>query len=468
MAPLSTAFAEEHTSDDARPNIIFIFADDLGWGDISQHGHPDIRTPNIDRLANEGSEFYQFSVSNPVCSPSRTAVMTGHYPARHNVNRHFASLVHHQNMAMGDWLDKDVVTMPRLLKNAGYATGHFGKWHLGNNRYAPLPVEYGYDETTVFNGGGPQTTSVALYDDAIDFITRHKDERFFVNLWIHETHLPHYPSEESLAKYQHLPDQTRVYAAVMDQADQRIGKVLNALDDLGLTGNTLVIFSSDNGPAHTGTEKQKVHRNDKDGAGLGIIPHGLYYSTGSSGGLRGGKQDTYEGGLRVPFLVRWPGHVPAGRADTESIVTAVDLLPTFAEISGATLPSDYVSDGQSVVDLLLGGSVTREKPMFWEWRYGIDTNRPSLLAVREGPWKLFVHRDVDSVELYNVMRDRAETMNVAADYPEMVARMKALALEWKATLPEIPPANAVSPARKNKKMKTTAKKKKKKNKKKKN
>lgn len=431
--------------DNGKPNIIFIFADDFGWGDISKHGHPDIRTPNIDRLAEEGSEFYQFSVSNPVCSPSRAAVMTGQYPARNSVHRHFSGIDHHVNFSMADWLDPTITNMPKVMNSAGYVTAHFGKWHLGSNGGAPVPTDYGYDEAKVFNGKGPQTTFAQLYDDAIEFIHRNKEKPFFINLWIHETHLPHDPSAESLAKYQHLSEQDRVYAAVVDGADQRIGKVLKALDELNLADNTLIVFSSDNGPEHTGDKKR--HNDGKLSIMQGKYPYGKYYSTGSSGGLRGGKRDTYEGGLRVPFIVRWPAQIPAGRADTESIVTAVDLLPTFADVAGATLPNEYQSDGQSVLALLKGGTVEREKPMFWEWRYGKDQNTKPMLAVREGPWKLFLHQQDGSVELYNVMRDRAETMDLASQYPERVKRLSALAIEWKKTLPEQPSPSATSKSR---------------------
>ena len=427
-----------------KPNIIFIFADDFGWGDISKHGHPDIRTPNIDRLAEEGTEFHQFSVSNPVCSPSRAAVLTGLYPSRTSIHRHLSGIAHHQNFAMADWLDPAEVNMPKVMKTAGYKTAHFGKWHLGNNGGAPIPTEYGYDEAKVFNGKGPQTTFEGLYDDAIAFMGRYKNVPFFINLWIHETHLPHDPSQGSLAKYAHLSEQDRVYAAVVDGADQRIGKVLKALDDLGLADNTLVIFSSDNGPEHAGSKNQLRHNSSKLDYMQGIIPYGKYYSTGSSGGLRGGKRDTYEGGLRVPFLVRWPNVVPAGRVDISSTVTAVDLLPTFADVAGATLPKSYTSDGQSVLPLFKGEAMTRNKPMFWEWRYGIESGQKPMLAVREGSWKLFVHQDTNSIELYNLMRDRNESMDVSAHHPDRVKRMKALALAWKRTLPEQPRANAIS------------------------
>lgn len=435
-----------------KPNIIFIFADDLGWGDISVHGHPDIRTPNIDRLAEEGSEFYQFSVSNPVCSPSRAAIMTGHYPARHSVNRHIFMPEFNETVGSGDWLDPSVVMLPRLLQQAGYKTGHFGKWHLGAMEGSPLPAAYGYDETAVFSGRGPQTDSVKLYDDTVSFIKRNKDTPFFINMWLHETHTPHLPTAEALAKYTHLNEQEQVYAAVVDDADQRIGKVLNALDDLGLTDNTLVIFSSDNGPEKTGGENRRFHTNESFFNNNGVPPGDMsqlstYYSTGSSGGLRGGKRDLYQGGLTVPFLVRWPSKVPAGRVDTQSIVAAVDILPTLAEIGGAHLPADYRSDGQSVASLLKGGTVEREKPMFWEWRFRESENKNALLAVREGPWKLFVSRNGEVPQLYNVMTDRAETINLADKQPDRVRRMTALALEWKATLPETPPLSVLSQER---------------------
>lgn len=444
------AFANERQE---QPNIIFIFADDLGWGDISLHGHPDIRTPNIDRLAKEGSEFYQFSVSNPVCSPSRAAVLTGQYPARQSIHRHFATIKHHQNFSMSDWLDKDVVTMPRLLQNAGYKTAHFGKWHLTNRaiKDAPLPTEYGYDETAVFNGPGPQTDAFELYDKAIHFIKRNKDNPFFINLWIHETHTPHYPTKESMAKYAHLSEQDQVYAAVVDGADQRIGKILAVLVELKLAQNTLIVFSSDNGPEKQGPKRKYFHKADPAAAVAGMRGLGTYFSVGKTSGLRGGKRDTYEGGLRVPFIIRWPAKVPAGRVDTNSLVTAVDLLPTFADIAGAKLPKGYQSDGQTLKALFKGGTVQRNKPIFWEWRYDINKKtgiKPKpMLAVRNGAWKLFYFQESSKVELYNVMQDRGETLNLATKHPEKVRKLTALLLKWKSTLPAKPKSTTLSIAR---------------------
>ncbi len=441
------------TSGAAKPNIVLIFADDLGWGDISLHGHPDIRTPNIDRLAREGAEFHQFTVSNPVCSPSRTAVMTGQYPARHSVHRHFASVEHHERFSMPDWLNPDVLTVADVLKGAGYKTGHFGKWHLTNShvRDAPPPSEYGFDESAVFNGPGPQTDAFRLYDDAIDFIRRHQDEPFFVNLWIHETHTPHYPEPESLEKYAHLDEQLQTYAAVVDAADRRIGKVLDALDELALTENTLVVFSSDNGPEITGPAARKLNPPDPDAKVDGIAGLGTWYSVGSTAGLRGRKRDTYEGGIRTPFLVRWPAQVPAGRVDTGSVVTAVDLLPTFAAAAGAKLPAEFGPDGQNVLALFQGRSMERDKPIYWEWRFGSTQaghpEPPSLLAVREGPWKLFHHGAETAPELYNVVTDRNESHDVSADHPSLAKRLTAKVVAWKDSLPSAPPAHCISKRR---------------------
>jgi len=434
----------------AAPNIVFIFADDLGWGDISLHGHPDIRTPNIDRLATEGAEFRQFVVSNPVCSPSRTAVMTGQYPARNSVHRHFADVTHQQRFSMPDWLNPDALTIPDVLKKAGYKTGHFGKWHLTNShvRDAPAPTEYGFDESFAFNGPGPQTDAFGLYDHAVDFIRRHRDQPFFVNLWIHETHTPHYPEAESLEKYAHLGEQEQTYAAIVDAADRRIGKVLDVLDELGLAENTLVVFASDNGPEVTGPATRKLNAPDPDAKVEGITGLGTWYSVGTTAGLRGRKRDVYEGGIRVPFLVRWPAQAPAGRVDTASIVAAVDLLPTFAAAAGAELPPDFQGDGQNILPLLRGLPMERAKPMYWEWRYGLgrggEPEPPSLLAVREGRWKLLYDRSRGVKELYNVATDRNESRDVSADYAEIVEDLSAKALAWKQTLPTAPPEHCIS------------------------
>jgi N-acetylgalactosamine-6-sulfatase len=182
-----------------RPNIVFIYADDWGYGDLSCHGHPEAKTPNIDRLAAEGTDFSLFTVNNPVCSPSRAAVMTGKYPARFCIHGHFARMERNKKRGMPDWLDSKVVQLPRLFKEAGYVTGHFGKWHLTNANIhdAPAVSEYGYDEWLVFGhrDGVEVQEHYKTAEAAVKFIRKNKDKPFFVNLWLHETHVAHFRQE---------------------------------------------------------------------------------------------------------------------------------------------------------------------------------------------------------------------------------------------------------------------------------
>jgi arylsulfatase A-like enzyme len=426
-----------------KPNIIFIFADDWGYGDLGIHGSTFCKTPRLDQMAAEGIDFQNFTVNNPVCSPSRTAVMTGHFPARHSVHRHFASMEHHIKSGMPDWLDPTVPMLPRMLKNAGYATGHFGKWHLCNDHIAdgPMPSAYGYDEFGAFNLPGnakEQMPTIETVPRAVDFIKRHKDSPFFINLWLHETHTPHYPLEHYMKFFSHLPAQQQVYAAVVAEADAAVGMVLDTLEELGLEKNTLVIFSSDNGPEQTGNKKEL--NDNSTGPGLGH-----FYSVGESGGLKGRKRSLYAGGIRVPFIARWPGTVPAGQTDRASVLTAVDMVPTFMELAGAELPADYTPDGVSVVAALKGKPFIREKTIFWEWRAARDT--PEIWpyqGMRVGKWKLLVNEKLGYVELYNIEDDWAESTDLAKEFPEMVEKLKTELLTWTASLPTEPPASCFS------------------------
>ncbi|MCB1092758.1 MAG: sulfatase-like hydrolase/transferase, partial [Verrucomicrobiae bacterium] len=188
------AAAKAATADSAKPNIVFIFADDWGWGDLSCHGHPYVKTPNIDRLAREGTDFQRFTVASGVCSPSRAAVMTGHFPARYHIDGHFAWVPQNEKRGMPDWLDPKAPTLPRMLGSAGYATAHFGKWHLGNDMIpdSPTPAAYGYDEYGAFNCSGEQ---MPVHEDArhaIAFMEKSVTAKkpFFINLWLHEPHTP--------------------------------------------------------------------------------------------------------------------------------------------------------------------------------------------------------------------------------------------------------------------------------------
>lgn len=422
-----------------KPNIVLIFADDWGWGDLSCHGHPWLKTPNLDRLASEGIDFLQFNVLNPVCSPSRVAVITGHYPARYCIHEHFAAPAQNRQRGMPDWLDPAAPTLPRLLKQAGYRTGHFGKWHLTNRQTqgAPKPEAYGYDEYAVFNGGAewPSADLHATAANAVAFIKANKDKPFFINVWLHESHTPHVPTPESMKKWKHLDEQKQVYSAVITDGDNVVGQILDALKAAGVEDNTLVMFSSDNGPERTGAKKGP-RKADRD---ANITGYDTYYSIGDTGGLRGRKRSLFEGGVRVPFIVRWPGHTPAGVKNNTTVFTAVDLLPTLCAAAGVSLPADYRGDGENLLAALEGKPIRRTRPVFWEWR-GTEAEPDywPRLAVRDGDWKLALTYDAKRVELYRLSDDRAESKNLAKAHPEIVARLTRLALDWKATLPEKP------------------------------
>jgi arylsulfatase A-like enzyme len=411
----------------ARPNIVFIFADDWGWGDLSCHGHPWLKTPHLDRMASEGIDFQQFNVLNPVCSPSRTAATTGMFPARFCIHEHFAPGINTQR-GMPDWLDPRAPTLARFLKGAGYRTGHFGKWHLTNSGSlgAPEPSAYGFDDSAVFNGPGVEAGLHDTADNAVKFIRANKGMPLYVNVWLHESHTPHVPTAESLAKWKHLDEQRQVYAAVITDGDNAVGRVLEALKATGVEENTIVMFSSDNGPEWTGGENQ-----EKMGQG-----YGTWASVGQAGGLRGRKRSLFEGGVRVPFIVRWPSHAPAGTKNDKTVFTAVDLLPTLCAAAGVTLPDDYRGDGENLLAAFHGQETSRTRPIFWEWRgTKAEPDWWPRLAVRDGDWKLAMTYDASRIELHQLINDRAEARDVSQENPEVVK---------KASLPERPDQECIS------------------------
>jgi len=449
LACLILSLATPAIAAEPSPNIVLILADDWGWGDLGCHGHPWLRTPNIDRLASEGTEFYQFTVACGVCSPSRTAVVTGHFPARYDVHGHFATVESHVRRGMPDWLDPKTVLLPRLLHDAGYATAHFGKWHLTNTMVsdAPLPTEYGYDTYGAYNCSGPQ---MPVHDDvrrAIEFVekSRAAGKPFFLNLWLHEPHTPHYPQPEYLRRFAHLDDEAKqVYAAVLAHADARIGQFLATLERLQLSDDTLVIFSSDNGPENTGPRTRRDVDDMSTGRGLGT-----WASVGTTGGHRGRKRSLLQGGIGVPFIAKWPGKIAAGKIDDTTPITAVDLLPTFCDVAGVTLPKGYVPDGTSQLPALLGTpGGQRTKPVFWRWPTATSRgdNWPAL-AVRQGPWKLLLGKDGSRVELFRFPGDRLEKTNLRDAHPDEVRRLTRLIDAWKATLPAEPNQDCLSKQR---------------------
>jgi len=422
-----------------RPNIIFIFADDLGWGDLGCYGHPNIKTPHLDKLAQQGTLFKQFYVCGSVCSPSRAAIMTGHFPARHRIHGHFASVEQNQSRGMPNYLDPQVTTITRLFKQAGYATGHFGKWHLGGSSDAPDPGAYGIDDHRTTNSNGP-TWDTELYepyfraqstglivDEAIRFIEANQASPFYLNVWTLVPHATLHPTEGQMAPYSKFGPQNvpykgamQIYYASVTNLDEQIGRLLDRLDQLGLAENTVVIFSSDNGP-------EDIHSRNASHSGVG-----------DAGPFRGRKRSIYEGGVREPFIVRWPGHIPAGRTDEISVIAGVDFLPTVCELAGVQVPAGLNPDGEDVSDILLATSRPRTKPIMWEWRFNITghiINQSPMLAIRDGDWKLLMNPDRSRVELYNIPKDLTELNNLADSQSQIVQNLSSQLLTWKATLP---------------------------------
>lgn len=436
------------------PNIVFIFTDDWGWGDLGCHGHPYLETPNIDRLAKEGTDFHRFTVASGVCSPSRTAVMTGHFPARYNIDGHFAWVPSNQRRNMPDWLDPQAPLLSRFLKKAGYSTAHYGKWHLANDMIpdAPFLTEYGYDDYGAFNCSGPQ---MYVHDDvksAIPFIEKSqaKGKPFFINLWMHEPHTPFHVDPKLQKRFAKLGEKDAIYAATLFHADQRIGQLLDALDRLNLTQETLVIFSSDNGPAR-GAKDAPLTLGYDSATGLG---YGIAAAKGITGGRRAYKGALLEGGIGVPFIARWPGKVPAGKVDKTSILSAVDLLPTFCELAGVKLPRSYKPDGISQVDTLKGnGNSKRTKPLYWKIGapWPARESKPDhwvSYAVASMQWKLVANNDLSHCELFDLEKDPVEKNDLKDENPEVVRDLLAKIRSWQSSLPAKPTGNVFSGLRK--------------------
>lgn len=425
-----------------RPNMVFILADDLGWGDLGCYGHPHIKTPNLDRLAKGGAQFTHFYVNGSVCSPSRCAFFTGQYPARHRIHGHYAASEQNEARGMSNWLDVRVPNVARLLKQSGYATAHIGKWHLGNHSGGPPPDQYGFDFVGTGESGGTEgpTTdpyfrarSTALFvDEAIGFIERSKEQSFYLQLWTLVPHATLNPTDEQLKPYDgfapggkgfpHKSAAQIFYASVTD-LDAQIGRLVARLEQLGLAEKTLIVFSSDNGP-------EDIHVRNAGHSGIG-----------SAGPFRGRKRSLYEGGVRVPFIAYWPAHVKPRRVDSDGVVAGVDWLPTVCQLAGAKLPADHALDGEDMSDVLLGKSRQRTRPLTWEWRFpiaGEPFHRSPMLSIRDGDWKLLLNPDRGRVELYDIPRDPTELLNLAKENSVVVERLAARVLAWQKELPAGP------------------------------
>ncbi len=432
--------ASAATADPARPNILFILADDLGWGDLGCYGNTFLPTPNLDRLAREGALFTHFYVNGSVCSPSRSAFFTSMYPARNRIHGHYATPEQNTARGMSQFLDPRVPNVAAALRQAGYATAHVGKWHLGNNSGGPPIAEYGFDFVGTGETGGADVAKADPYfrarstelfvDETLRFIDGRGDKPFYVQLWTLVPHATLNPTPEQMAPFArfsnpalpHKSARTIYYASVAD-LDRQVGRLVAELDKRGLGRNTIVVFSSDNGPEDI------------------FIANAGHSGVGSPGPFRGRKRSLYEGGVRVPFIVRWPAGVPAGRIDDRSVVAGVDFMPTILKLAGVPMPAGHVADGEDVSDILRGGARARTRPLFWEWRFNIAghvASRSPQLAVRDGEWKLLLNPDRSRVELYAIVRDPMQVDNVAGEHPDVVARLSEQALAWARTLPAGP------------------------------
>lgn len=439
-----------------RPNIIFVFIDDMGYGDLSCYGNNDIQTVNIDRLAAEGVRFEQFYVASPICSPSRVGITTGQYPARHLIHSYLNSRKRNRERGMRDFLDPKAPAVARIFQDAGYETAHFGKWHMGGGRDvddAPLPQAYGFDESLVsFEGlgdrilppGGLSEQSRALgrgairdvakhemteiyVNRAIDFIERKRDESFYLHVWLNDVHDRFFPKPELLAKFESFAANPyrQEYFAVIDEMDRQLGRLFRKVDELGLGEKTLLVLASDNGP----TAWKRYYDEGFD-------------PPGKTNGLRGRKWSLYEGGIREPLIVRWTGRVPSGRTNSTTVVNSVDLLPTFCSLAGLDVP--YASlDGVDLSAAFRGERPTRGQPLFWEYgrdpsylRPGLESDRSPALAVRDGDWKLLMNTDGSGVELYDFSDGFDETRNLAEQRPGIASRLRESLLRWWQSIPQ--------------------------------
>ena len=436
----------------ASPNIVLVFIDDMGWGDFSAFGNEAVETQHIDRLASEGIRFEQFYVNSPICSPSRTAISTGQYPQRWRIGSYLAARNLNEERGVAQWLDPKAPMLGRILQEAGYATGHFGKWHMGGQRdvgEAPLITEYGFDESlTNFEGLGPRVLPLCnafngkplkrhdlgsaklgrgpiQWEDravitqtfthaALGFIQKAETagKPFYVNVWPDDVHSPFYPPEARRGDGK----KRSLYHGVLDTMDEQLGELFDYIrQSETLRNNTLILVCSDNGP--------------EQGAG-------------SAGPFRGFKTMLYEGGIRSPLIAWGPGLVKAaGTVNDTTIFSAIDLVPTVLELAQVAIPDAVDFDGEALPGVLTGTSTASQKqPLFFrrppdrDAYYGV-ADLPDL-AVREGKWKLLCEYDGSQPELYDLEADRGERNNVVAEHPEVVTRLTQSVVSWHQAMPQ--------------------------------
>lgn len=395
-----------------RPNIVVFVADDMGWGDSGTYGHEVIQTPNLDKLASRGVKLTQCYSACAVCSPSRSAILTGRHPYRNGVWRHLSG--NHKAH-----LRKSEITYPTLLQSIGYETCHVGKWHLNslpqfNSAEYPQPGDHGYDhwmathnnahpshqnpDNFVRNGQpiGKQHgfSAQIVAKEAIRWLTEERDKSkpLALSVWVHEPHSPIATDPRFSALYDGHENST--YMGNISQLDHAVGQVMQTLDQHGVSDNTLFIFTSDNGPV----------------ARFG----------GTTGGLRGGKRSDHEGGIRVPGIVSWPGHIAPGTTSSVPVI-GTDIFTTVLAITGIPLPADRTFDGVNILPALVGKPVDRSIPLFWRTHVSQPDNR---VAMRVGDWKIVADDTLTTFQLYEIEKDWKEQKDLAALMPDRTEAMK--------------------------------------------
>ncbi|MCP4641484.1 MAG: sulfatase, partial [bacterium] len=410
-----------------RPNIIFILADDLGWAELGSYGNTFNETPNLDQLAAHGMRFTQAYAAAPVCSPTRASFLTGQYPARVGITNYLrAEDPNHLS-------PEKHTTIAKVLRGEGYATGVIGKWHLMGD-YATRkgdPKLHGFQEVmcleSSYIGGGDyfhpykhlesvparwegEYLTDRLGTEAADFIDRHADDPFFLYLSFYSVHTALKGKPDLVEKYKAKPGAGKnrnnpALAAMIETIDDAVGLVTAALDRNGVENNTVLVFMSDNGGEHKVT---------------------------SNAPLRGAKSQLYEGGIREPLLVRWPGRVSAGTV-CDAPVCTVDFFPTFVEATGAKSPEGQTQDGESLVPLLTQSGAPSRDTLYWH--YPLD--KPHFLggrssgAIRKGDMKLIEFYDTGAVELYDLAEDIGEATDLAAKQPDTVKALRADLDAWR-------------------------------------
>ena len=425
-----------------RPNIVFIFIDDMGWRDVGFMGSRYYETPNIDKLAGQGIVFTNAYSNGPNCAPARACLLSGWYGPRHGVytvdtssrgQSRFRKLIPIENTTV---LDPKIVTIAEAIKPAGYVSASIGKWHLGNDPQSG-PKAQGFDVNVAgFGAGSPPGGYFAPYknrelangppgeyltdrltDEAMKFIEASKDKPFFLYLPHYAVHTPLQGKAELIEKYKKKAgsngQNNATYAAMIESTDQGVGRIMAKLDELNLADNTIVFFFSDNGGVKGITSNEP---------------------------LRGGKGMLYEGGIREPMIVRWPGVVKPGTTCDAPII-GIDLYPTILGMTGAPKPAGKVLDGVSIVSLLKGAKSLNREALFWHFPAYLEgkaegardahfRTRPCA-AMRAGDWKLIEYFEDGALELYNLKDDIGERKNLADSLPEKTAELHKLMLAWR-------------------------------------